>query len=895
MKAKIMGFAVAVILGVVSSITRAAAEGPPQLPITLKIESQPIDSALLEFSRQTGVQVVLDSRDSKGLVAPQVSGTFTPEAVLRRLLANSGLHYEFLNSRTVAVFSNKPTARATADGTFRLAQEDSAGPTHADDSEQGGDSSLWARFRLAQADTTASAGAAPVAGAHAASGEAGGLEEVVVTAQKKAERLQDVPVPVTVLNGDDLARDNITRMQDYFASVPGLSLLGGGPYGNGGPSVTIRGLSSSGFPGAQTPTVGYVIDDSIFGSSQRLADAGQATGLPDIDPSLIERIEVLKGPQGTLYGADSIGGVIKVVTKDPATDGFSAHVQVIGEDIPDGALGYAVRASANIPISDKLAVRVSAFDRRDPGYIDNVQTGQTNVNSADVYGAHISALFRPTENLSFKLTALLQNDSSNANSTINVDSAMQPTLGDLKQTGLPGAGENLYQVRAFNGTLKAQVAGVNVVSATGYDVQTDEHNDELTAAFGPFANQYFGVGGSENPSHWTDKKFSQEVRLSSSIGHWVDWLVGGFYTHEDNTGFTYIDANNAVTGAHVGSFYIETAGHLGDPPTTLAEEAGLGDLTFHVTNQFDIQVGGRESYYQQAFNHAYFGISTDVFAGAPAPGVPVFQPTRRSTGHDFTWLVTPEYKFTPDLMVYARVATGYQLGGANQSFANYQTPATYAPATTKNYEIGVKGSLDERRFVYDASAYYIDWDAIQVTVNTGPPAFDGYQTNGGRAKSAGLELSLQAHPIQSLRVSAVGSYNHAVLTSSFPANAGSYGPNGAPLPTSMRFSGSLSADLDVAHFGGSTGFVGATAGYIGKRYGDFPPTAQVPRLIFPAYTTVNMRAGIQAERFTVNLYLNNVGNERGIIAGNSYYAAAGGYFAQIIPPRTIGLSVSQEF
>src|SRR6202012_4446346 len=177
---------------------------------------------------------------------------------------------------------------------------------------------------------------------------------------------QDVPVPVTAIRADKLISDNQVRLQDYFTSVPGLSYAPN----NQNQYVTIRGITTGGF---SNPTVGVVIDDVPFGASNALG-GGQV--IPDFDPGDLARVEVLRGPQGTLYGASSMGGLLKFVTVDPSTDGVSGRVEAGVSDVSHGAeLGYNVRGSINVPLSDTFAMRASAFTREDPGYVDNPVLG----------------------------------------------------------------------------------------------------------------------------------------------------------------------------------------------------------------------------------------------------------------------------------------------------------------------------------------------------------------------------------------------------------------------------------------------------------------------------------------------------------------------------------------
>jgi len=201
------------------------------------------------------------------------------------------------------------------------------------------------------------------------------LEEVVVTAQKREERLRDVPVPVTAVTAEALLQENQLRAQDFFSSVPGLDLQ----FVNGRSNLAIRGITTG--PATGNPVVGYTVDDVPFGSSAGLA--GLFGTAPDLDPSDLARIEVLRGPQGTLYGASSIGGLVKYVTVDPSTDRVNGALGADMDTIHGGhGPGYNVRGSINVPLTETLAVRASAFTREDPGYIDNVVTGQAGVTGA---------------------------------------------------------------------------------------------------------------------------------------------------------------------------------------------------------------------------------------------------------------------------------------------------------------------------------------------------------------------------------------------------------------------------------------------------------------------------------------------------------------------------------
>ena len=226
------------------------------------------------------------------------------------------------------------------------------------------------------------------------------LQEVVVTAQKREERLQDVPVPVTAISAESLAQSNLSNLEDYYATVPGLSLTNSGY--PGASTLAIRGITTAG----GTPTVETTIDDVPVGNGSPLAQGGF---FPSIDPSDLSRVEVLRGPQGTLYGAAALGGLVKFVTADPATDAFFGRIQSHTESVNHGdGLGYGVDGGVNVPVTDTTAFRVSGFTRTVPGYIDNPVLKEDGTNRVDSAGGLASFLWKPSADLSVKLGALIQ-------------------------------------------------------------------------------------------------------------------------------------------------------------------------------------------------------------------------------------------------------------------------------------------------------------------------------------------------------------------------------------------------------------------------------------------------------------------------------------------------------
>jgi outer membrane receptor protein involved in Fe transport len=400
-------------------------------------------------------------------------------------------------------------------------------------------------------------------------------------------------------------------------------------------------------------------------------------------------------------------------------------------------------------------------------------------------------------------------------------------------------------------------------------------------------------------------KPTEELRIGSSVGRWLDWRLGGFYTHEEGQpNSSGIYTANPVTGAVQGPLYADT-----DTTQTFQEYAVFADSTAHITDRFDIEFGGRESWNKQADQFRDVGTGVYVIDGVVPPEIGTYH---ESSGSAFTYQVAPRLKITPNLMVYTRIASGYRIGGYNVvngiPLAG-QIPAGYAPDKTTNYELGIKGDLLDRRLSIDAAVYYIDWKNFQTSVGktvylAGGNASDfvGYTVNAGNAKSEGAELSLEAHPLEGLTITAQGSYDDAVLTQDLPAASTTYGVKGTQLPYSMRFSGGATASQDIRLTSNWIGSVGGAFNYVGSRPYEFvgapgPGQAPSPRTFFPAYRTLNLLAGARYDSLRVNLYVNNVNNARGILSFNGASSVGNIYenVSSVIQPRTIGLSISRNF
>jgi iron complex outermembrane recepter protein len=827
-----------------------------QATTLFNLPAQPLSDSLRAIAAQTNSNILFDRKLVDGLNARPFRAELSIAGALAELLRDTELDYRRVDDQTVMIVSR---ARQTNTAQVPSALERTSWRMAQENTEQN-----VANRSTDSADTTNATRESV-------------LTEVIVTAQKRSERLQDVPVPVTAVSGNQLAEGNRPRLEDYYAQVPGFSLS----TDTMGPMVSIRGITPAGFG---NPTVGFMIDDVPTGASTSYGGGFLA---PEVDPSDLDRIEVLRGPQGTLYGASSMGGLVKYVTVSPSTDKLSGRVQAGSSGVEHGdSVGYNLSARLNVPMSDSFAVLASGFRHRDPGYIENVRTGDKGLNEATVTGGHLSTLWEPSSLFSVKLSAMLQR----ASQIGSAFAAKEPGFGDLQQDFLPNADSLNKKFENYSATINADLGDINLVSVTGYakthiysKSDSTRSLGELTALSFPATHTVDGipVTNTVDALQVDGEKLSSELRLTIPFGETFEWLVGGFYTHESTPtvdDWIATDDNTQVTGLF--------ARLLVD--TTYNEKAAFTDLTYRVTDRLDLQIGGRYSRIHQTFQSTDIGPYVEVIDGETSP---LTYPSIAGDASASTYLLTPRFKITPELMLYGRFASGYRAGGVNAPTLVHVDgiPSQFAPDKTLNYEVGMKGDMFDRLLQFDASVYYIDWKNIQIGL-VDPQSSISFYTNGASAKSQGIELSVQAAPVTGLRLGGWIAWNDAVLTRDLPPGSASMGLRGDRLPASSRVSGNTSVDYEVP-LGQYVASFGWTMTYVGERMGDFTETTE--RQVRPAYLTHDLRMGTELNEWNVDLYFNNVTDRRGMVGGG--IGSLNATYFEYIRPRTVALSVGRTF
>ncbi|MBS0420044.1 MAG: TonB-dependent receptor [Proteobacteria bacterium] len=840
-------------------------------PVALDIAAQPVGLALTEFGKQTGLHVVVDSDLAKGVTSSGVHGHFTPSDALGRLLASTGLEFRFVDENTVAVVAPAHGQSPAATQTLGTTSSYNDTQTSAGAKEMGGNSAPPenSNARTQKGQTTGSQ-ATPAPGKPAL--EAIGLDEVVVTAQKRSENIQDVPSSVSVVNKDLLDNLHVTQLADVGAYVPGLQVVSAGTPGQ--TTVIIRGVAPLG-SGATVGT--YINDTPVGGSSGYSRNTNFAL---DLLPYDVERMEVLRGPQGTLYGASTMGGLLKYILTEPDTKQLHVRVGADGFGINGaGTIGGGARAMINAPlVQDRLAMVASYAVEQTPGYIDSAQTGARDQNSVKQQSGRLSFLWQPAEKLSVTLGALYQRIDANGSAEI----ALTPT----KPIPLPVAGDlkdNNYFEQPFYKRISYQSLTVNwdldwadFVSASSYADTLTTQTQDVTRTYGQLY-PLFGepAGLSAFLIQLGLRKYTQEFRLTSPSGSRLEWLAGVFYTHEDSANKQLLTAQQ-LNGASLVSL---DPLFIGSIPSTYKEYAGFGDLTFHFTDRFDVGGGVRYAKNLQTFRQTSSG---SIVAPADNPG--------SSSEGVWTYSGTSSFHFSKDSMLYARVASGYQPGGPNVVLPD--VPPSYQSSTLTNYEAGLKSQFMERRALLDIAAFRINWSNVQISA-TNTEGFSFF-TNGGTARSQGVEANSSLRVTDRLTLSATGAYDEATLTANAPSVGGLSGDRLTNIP---KWSGSLRGDYTQPVFGDWQVRAGAGLRMVGERLSAVAHSKYSFRL--PGYSAVDLNTDLSNDRWTVRLFVKNVGDKRAYLGYSVLTDGLTGQTSQLLgaplQPRTVGISVDASF
>lgn len=696
------------------------------------------------------------------------------------------------------------------------------------------------------------------------------LGTIVVTAEKRSEDIQQVPMSIGVIDASTLENLHATSLSDYAGYIPGFTVIDNGSPGQA--QLGVRGIS----PLSAGSTVATYIDETPLGTSSNYG-AGSNSVL-DLLPYDLQSVELLRGPQGTLYGAVALGGVLRYVTKAPDLDQWSFRVGADGFTVESASdAGWTGRASVNAPIvPGQLALSASVARQDNPGYIDNVHTGEKDQNSNTQQAAHLQMLWKPTDDLSVRFQAIESKNDSDSNSVVALDPvSLKPTYGDFKDDNYV-AQPYFKKVDYLNATVNWNLGFADFVSATSYSEQEQHSALDASLVYGVLF-PLFGLPGPGISVVTYDLKLyktTQEFRLQSKTDGPVEWLVGGFWTNENSK------QNQAASAQFLDSSSIPGLDPLAviALPSTYKEYAVFGDLTYKFNQTFDVTGGVRYAHNKQTFEQINSGAltGTGTASGDSAEDV-------------LTWSFTPRMHLTPDQMVYVRIATGYQPGGPNISTPG--VPQSVNASHLTNYEVGWKAMFDDNRWMLDVAAYDIEWQDIQVSAAANGLA---YLANGGTAQSNGMEFSTLYSPIAGLRLGLNAAYTNARLTEDIPSLGG---VSGDRLPSIPKWAASATADYAWAVFSDWSARIGGGLRYVGDTFSGLEnTTGSYPQ---DSYSVFDLNADLSNDHWTFRVFAKNLADKRVYTnlsaLPNALTREVNKVTGVPLEPRTIGIGFDYKF
>lgn len=701
-------------------------------------------------------------------------------------------------------------------------------------------------------------------------------EEIIVTATKRSADIQDVAGAITAVGARQIDDMGVDDFRELATAVPSLTFV---PTSNSTTKVVLRGISTGNNYDATSSATGLYLDDVPMGSAY--GPGGTEINLVDL-----ARVEVLRGPQGTLYGAGSLGGTVRFVTRAPEIDVFGGSVE--GEaSVTEGATGTGVSAVLNVPlIENQMAARFVGYYRNQDGFIESPALGDDEINRSHLSGGRASLLWEPNTNWSFTLAGLYQDTSVNGGNFIDTDLAGNPLAGELTQS--IAVIQTPVEIRSAIGSFVAEgdLGWANLTWASSYGnfdrlqvvdtTPTATGRGALLAAIG-----LLGLTTADRipeTFYSEDTSYQTEFRLASPDGGNFDWLIGLFYQDYELAGNRTINVND-------GDVYLTTAlnGDLAQSRTTTAL---FGDVTWRFAPRWSVAAGGRFALIEAE--------NFQELTGFAVGGGPITSETTGDTDY-FTPRVELSYAPNDDVLLYALYSEGYRAGGPNMQYPVFAgtPPATYEPDTVINYEVGAKSEWMDGRLVVNAAAFIEEFEDLQVVARIGPLSLP-YFANVSSAQTQGVELEVGARPTDNLAINLAVTYTDAQFTE---ASAAINVVDGDRIPGIPEWSLSGSIDYTMPIDADLEAFFHLDGRYTGSSPADTTAIAKANNLELDAYSVFNGRVGVETEGgFRASVFVQNIADERGEV--NTSIAdglTPARLRTTIITPRTFGVQLAQEF
>lgn len=692
-----------------------------------------------------------------------------------------------------------------------------------------------------------------------------GVDTIIVTAQKREQSLQDVPIPITVMGADKLRDERIFRMDEVADQVPGFTAT---LFSVGQPGLTMRGIGSSEDGAGGDNSVAVFLDGVYMarGSSQVF------------DLFDLERIEVLRGPQGTLYGKNVVGGAINVVSRRPGPDTRARIEGTIGN-----LNRIDVRGFANAAITDDIYGKVSFSSRNRDGHTFNATTGNLNMDE-NTQSARLQLLFVPSDKFEFELSGDYSRDRLTGDQRIPGGGIAGP-IADAAGGGLANPRVSLGDVDGFSrrdlwgvhGTLNWETGLGEVTSITAYR-ETDF--DWLTDPLGLTPALFF-IEGSDGVVE-TSQQFSQEIRLASPSDRRLTWVGGLYYLNED------ADRVETIDPVVVTPTFTFSSLNIFDQANITNSYAVFGEATLALTDRLNVTGGARYTYEKKKYDFEAGGFIAPFGVGSTISEL--FVISVDETWDAATWKGAIDYRFTDDLMVFASVTRGFKSGGfQGQPGTEASAMTPFNPEFAIDYEIGVKSQLFGDRLRLNVNAFYIDYTDLQITelvATPTNPVGNLITTNAGEAEIKGVELEWDA--ILGGGFSFSGTYGY--LDTEIEEFGRDTSVIGLPLAGAPKHSYSLNAEYRRDLPGDNAMSLRWTYKNVSRFFDD---TASPDVTDIPQHDIVDARlAFISSRGFEASLWAKNLFDETYKLQS---FDVAGSGFNLFAPPRTWGFTLSWHY
>lgn len=843
-----------------------AAEPVPADPMKFDILPQPLGTALNEFAWQSDRELLFSTSVVQNKDGRLVAGVYEPEEALGLLLADTGLKYSVTTNETFLV-----------------------------DQAQGPESSRTRRpVTMAQASEKGSGNAAP--------GRKDGnrpYEEIMVTATKRAVGLQDVAASITALGNEEIERRGLVGMGDYLNSIPGVSVL---DQAAGYTSIVMRGIAANPqLDGSYGPTVG------VYFGEVPISGLGVKYNNADVKMVDIERVEVLRGPQGTLYGSSNLGGTVRNIPVAPDLREFEGHVKAGYSNTAGlGADNNQLEAVLNVPVvEDELALRVVGYHFTNSGIYGNVGSSDPaiagavetygassvergNVGNDEYIGGRVSALWQPVDDLRINLTYLHQEIDQDgwpqADLDLGTGTFLQRRFNLRHAVGAPGFGDPEFSegytdnIDIANAMIEYDFGWATILSSTAYVDEKSEIRRDLAS--------FFGFIPWSQPLDHGGEVFVEELRMASQFKGPLQLVAGLYYEKIDKSIKNWgLWGGDPELNPFADQIVLVDSGTY----TSTDQLAIFGEASYALTDKLELTLGARAFTYDKEQTQ----IANEAAFNSVASTV-----TSKSEEDNINYKAALDYTPNNSALLYASWSQGFRLGSPipaetnpvcdqdSDGFYDGSGGVTTGPRQINSdfvdsYELGGKFSLLEDRIQINMSLYQVDWNGIPIGVLYD---FCGTTLNAGKARSRGVEFENFYHVGDALLVNFSASYVEAELTEDAPL----LGSAGDRLPGAPEHNLNLGVQYDF-FVGGNNGFVRGDYSYAGGFYNNLQETG--PEI--GDYGKLNLRAGLMMDRLNFEVFANNVTNEDSFI-----WIDAEGFSelrAYHLRPRTVGLNMRFDF